>query len=193
MFNMLTKRKFTTRQTAVVGMLFAVTLVLGGTGIGFIPIPICKLTIMHIPVIIGSILEGPIVGGLLGLFFGLSSMFQAFNAPLPTSFIFLDPRVAIIPRIFIGITPYLAYKYLKFKNEKLRIAIASAVGSFTNTLGVVSLMYALYLEKYAAALHISTSAASKALFLLILNGVNSAAVSIIFALPVTLAVRKMKH
>ena len=54
----LVKRKFNTRQITVVGVLSAISIVLGALGIGFIPLPMAKATIMHIPVIIGAILEG---------------------------------------------------------------------------------------------------------------------------------------
>lgn len=61
-----TKSKFSVRQIAMIGMLSAISIFLGLTGLGFIPIPPVKATIMHIPVIIGAIVEGPIVGSLVG-------------------------------------------------------------------------------------------------------------------------------
>lgn len=73
-----TKSKFSVRQIAMIGMLSAISIFLGLTGLGFIPIPPVKATIMHIPVIIGAIVEGPIVGSLVGLVFGLFSMYQNF-------------------------------------------------------------------------------------------------------------------
>lgn len=189
----LTRRKFSTRQITTIGALFAIVIVLGATGLGFIPVPPVNLTIMHIPVIVGSLVEGPIVGGMLGFLFGCFSMFHAINTPMPVSFIFLNPVVSILPRILIGVTPYLVYKYLNIKKyTKIRIGIAAAVGSFTNTLGVVGLMYVLYLEQYSQALHISTSVASKTMFLLVLNGFNSAGLSIVVALPIVLAVKKVR-
>ncbi|KEH89424.1 membrane protein [Clostridium novyi A str. 4540] len=188
----LTKRKFTTREITTVGAVFAIVMVLGATGLGFIPVPPVNLTIMHIPVIVGSLIEGPVVGGMLGLLFGAFSMFRAINTPTPVSFIFLNPIVSILPRILIGVTPYLVYKYLKIRHDKVRIGIAAAVGSFTNTLGVMGLMYALYLKQYAQALHISTAAASKTMLMLVLNGFNSAGLSIIVALPIVIAVRKIR-
>lgn len=189
---MTTKGKFTTRQIAVVGMLFAITIVLGATGIGFIPVPPFKLTIMHLPVIIGSIIEGPVIGALLGLLFGLFSIFQAINTPSPVSFIFINPLVAVLPRVLIGITPYIAYKYINLKNNKIRLAISTALGSFTNTLGVVGMIYALHLHAYANALHISTAAASKSLLVLVLNGFNTAILSILVVVPIVLALNKAR-
>lgn len=182
--------KFQTRQIAVTGILFAITIILGSTGIGFIPIPPLKLTIMHIPVIIASIIEGPLVGELNGLLFGLFSMFQAATNPTPLSFIFLNPIVAIVPRIFIGIVPYYAYKIIKTKKDKLNLSISILLGSFTNTIGVMGLIYILYLNEYAKAIGISIESAKKIIDFYILNGFISGSVSIMIALPVILTVRK---
>ena len=47
-----------TRYMALLAMLCGVLLVMGMTGIGFIPLPVIKATTMHIPVILGAILLG---------------------------------------------------------------------------------------------------------------------------------------
>ena len=89
--------KLSLRKMTVIGVLGAISIILGLTPLGFIPIGPTKATIMHIPVIIGSILEGPIVGMNIGLIFGLFSMFQAFTNPTPVSFVFYNPIVALPP------------------------------------------------------------------------------------------------
>lgn len=58
-------------------MLAAVTLVLGLTNIGIIPIPPANVTTMHIPVIIGAILCGSKVGLLLGLVFWINQCLES--------------------------------------------------------------------------------------------------------------------
>ena len=132
------KTNFSVRQITMVGMLSAISIFLGLTGLGFIPIPPVKATIMHIPVIIGAIIEGPVVGALVGLVFGLFSMYQAFTAPLPTSFIFWNPIIAIVPRVLIGIVSYYVYSLLKkkIKNESINVGISAVLGTLTNTIGV---------------------------------------------------------
>ena len=68
------------RKIAVTGVLGAVTILLGLTHWGFIPwFGGVSLTIMHIPVIIGAILEGPAVGAGIGLIFGLFSMLRCHS------------------------------------------------------------------------------------------------------------------
>lgn len=52
-----TKQRLSVRQITMIGMLSAISIFLGLTGLGFIPIPPVKATIMHIPVIIGLLLK----------------------------------------------------------------------------------------------------------------------------------------
>ena len=65
------KTKVDTRYLATLAMLCGVLLVMGMTGIGFIPLPVIKATTMHIPVILGAILLGPSAGAVLGGVFHL--------------------------------------------------------------------------------------------------------------------------
>lgn len=122
--------KLTTRQMAISGMLGAIAIILGVTRLGFIPVPTPAghATIMHIPAILGGILEGPVVGALTGLIFGLYSFLNATNP------MFADPLIAILPRIFIGVTAYYTYKYLGKSS-----ILAAAIGTLTNTIGVLGL------------------------------------------------------
>ena len=115
------KKKLTVRKMTIIGVLGAISVVLGMTPLGFIPVGPTRATIMHIPVIIGAIMEGPIVGGVVGLIFGLFSIFQAITNPLPTSFVFLNPIVSVLPRVLIGITTYYAYNALKKLGNKKTI------------------------------------------------------------------------
>ena len=55
-----------TRYMATLAMLCGLLIVMGMTGIGFIPLPVIKATTMHIPVILGAILLGPKAGAILG-------------------------------------------------------------------------------------------------------------------------------
>ena len=68
-----------TRYMAMLAMLCGVLLVMGMTGIGFIPLPVIKATTMHIPVILGAVLLGPKAGGILGAVFGMCSIWA--NTP----------------------------------------------------------------------------------------------------------------
>ena len=145
-----TKKSFTVRHMAVTGMLGAISVVLGMTPLGFIPVGPTNATIMHIPVIIGAIVEGPIVGMLVGLIFGISSLIRSITIPTPTSFVFWNPLVSILPRILIGLASYYIYKLSikTTKNEAVSLGIAGAIGTLVNTLGVLGMIYVLYAEKF---------------------------------------------
>ena len=191
----LNNRLLSIRQMTMVGMLSAISIFLGVTGLGFIPIPPVRATIMHIPVIIGAIIEGPIVGSLVGLVFGLFSMYQNFTAPGPTSFLFWNPIIALIPRILIGIVAYYVYSFLrnKIKSQSFNIGIASLLASFTNTAGVLSLAYLFYLERYSAILGINPNAAAATIAgIALTNGIPEAIVSAIICIPVIISILKIK-
>lgn len=122
--------KSRTRKLVIIGMLSSISIFMGLTGLGFIPIPPVKATIMHIPVIIGAIIEGPVVGGLIGLVFGLFSMYQSVTSPTPTSFIFWNPIIALLPRILIGVFSYYIYNIM-LKGVKKNLKLTSFAASFS--------------------------------------------------------------
>jgi uncharacterized membrane protein len=132
----------TTRKIVVAGVLAAISVLLGFTGLGYIPVPNVtgSATIMGVPAYIGGVLEGWPVGLIVGAIFGLSS-FVGATTPL-----FKDPIVAILPRLFVGVTPYLVYRGVRRFGEVVAFGIAGGVGSATNTVLVVA---AIVLRHYA--------------------------------------------
>jgi uncharacterized membrane protein len=123
------------RQIVIAGVLGAIAIFLGATRLGFIPVPNLagNATIMHVPAILGSALEGPVVGVIVGGIFGIYSWLYA-EIPL-----FKDPIVAIVPRLLIGVVAWLAFVGLKRWSLDLASAAAGVLGSFTNTIGVLGL------------------------------------------------------
>lgn len=114
--------KLKTKNLTTIGILGAIVIMLGLTPLGFIPLGVLTITSLHIPVIIAGILEGPVVGGLVGLIFGFFSLFNAMTRPTPISFVFYNPLISIMPRILIGVVTGLVYRALKDKdNNKLRL------------------------------------------------------------------------
>lgn len=180
-------KKLNVRKLAIVGMLSGICLFMGISGIGFIPLPFMKATIMHIPVIIGAILEGPLVGACVGLVFGLFSIYQNITAPTLLSPIFMNPIVAIIPRVLIGIVAYYTYKLIvnKFNKPKIASAISAFLGTLTNTAGVLGLTYILFANQYAVLKDVETSAVGGILATVaVTNGIPEALISIVIVVPV---------
>ena len=129
--------QLTTQRIVIAGMLAAITIILGVVpNLGFIPLPNISggATTEHIPTILGGIIGGPIVGLFSGLIFGLLSFLRA-TVPL-----FKDPTVAILPRLFIGLTSWATFAALVRYNRTAAAAIAGFVGSATNTILVVAMI-----------------------------------------------------
>lgn len=140
-----------TRKIVITGVLSAISIFLGLTRLGFIPwISGASLTIMQVPVIIGAVLEGPVVGGGIGLIFGIFSLIQAAVAPSgPTDVWFTNPLLSILPRLFIGPAAWLIYSGLK--RWKVPALIAAGLGgSLTNTLLVLGMIGVLGYVPWAA-------------------------------------------
>lgn len=162
-------KKTNVRVLSQMALLTGLMIVLGFTPIGIIPIGVISATTMHVPVIIGACLLGPKMGGVLGGVFGIMSVIRATITPALTSFVFtpfysFTPEfsgswksliVAIVPRILIGVVSGYIYKFImKITKEKQSIALvcAGAIGSLTNTIGVMGLIYLLFGNQYAKAL-----------------------------------------
>lgn len=139
-------QRISTRKMAVAGMMGAVSIVLSITGLGMIPMPTLagRATIMHVPVILAAILEGPVVGGFTGFIMGLYSFMT------PTGAIPADPIVRILPRVLIGITSY--YTYALFRKSTLGAGAAAVVGTLTNTIGFLGLACLMGYMPWVAAL-----------------------------------------
>ena len=191
-----TKKSFTVRHMAVTGMLGAISVVLGMTPLGFIPVGPTNATIMHIPVIIGAIVEGPIVGMLVGLIFGIFSLIRSITAPTPISFVFWNPLVSILPRILIGLASYYIYKFFSktTKNEAVSIGITGALGTLVNTLGVLGMVYSLYAEKFVSALGLSGQNAFKVISGIgITNGLPEMFVAMLIVTAAVKAIKKVRR
>lgn len=182
------------RQLVVVGLLAGIIVFLGFSGLGFIQLPIAKITLVHIPVMIGVLIEGPKVGLILAFIFGASSLYQSMVAPTLLSFAIVDPRVSILPRLLIPITCYITYKVIKVKNESLRVGLAAMVGSLTNTIGFLGMIFILYIDKYAEAYNMAISGAKTAIMSIVYtNGIVEAVVSALITSAIVVAVKKVKR
>ena len=187
---MYAKQRFTVRQMATVGLLSAITVVLGMTGLGFIPIPPINATILHIPTLIGALLEGPRIGALIGFIFGCYSMAQAFMAPNIMSFVFYNPLVSILPRMLIGPAAYLVFRYLPSKRTVVRVAAALFIGTIVHTVLVMSAIYLLYAEPYAAAKNIPVeNVLNIVIGVAVFHGPLEALAATVVGTPVVMAVR----
>lgn len=185
------KKKFSVRELTVIGMLGAITMLLGITGYGFVPLPLMKATILHIPTIIGALVEGPRVGMIVGLIFGCFSIMQNIMVPSILSIVFLNPLVSVLPRLLVGPLAYLTYRALPGK-DVIRVAVSCFLGSVYHTFMVLGMVYVLYAKEFAAIKKIPEGdALNVVLGIAVFNGIPEAVVCAVIATPIILMVKKV--
>ncbi len=168
-------RKYDTRWMVGVAMFVALQLVLQITGIGLIPLPFIKATTLHIPVIIGAVVLGPLAGGLLGGVFGLCSMWTNTVASSALSFAFSPVLaaensgasgalkaawIAFGCRVLIGVVSgwlWIGLKKLKV-NDFVALPVVGVAGAMTNTVLVMGSIYFLLRPEYAALKNVAMEA-----------------------------------
>lgn len=168
-------RKYNTRWIVGVALFVALQLVLQLTGIGLIPLPFIKATTLHIPVIIGAVVLGPLAGGILGGVFGLCSVWTNTVAPSALSFAFSPVLaaetsggtgalkavwIAFGCRVMIGVVAgwlWIALKKLKV-NDLIALPIVGVAGAMTNTVLVMGSIYVLLRPEYAALKNVAMEA-----------------------------------
>ncbi len=146
------------RQIVIAGILGGIAIFLGATRLGFIPVPNLagNATILHVPVILGGALEGPVVGTIVGLIFGVFSFIQA-EVPF-----FRNPLVSILPRLLIGVVAWAAFVGLRNVSIDLASAVSGVLGSLTNTVGVLGMAVLLGYLPLAAVVPIVPQALAEA-------------------------------
>ncbi len=200
------QKKLDTRYMATLAMLCGVLLVMGITGIGFIPFPVIKATTMHIPVILGAVLLGPSAGGVLGGVFGLCSIWVNTTSPGLLSFAFSPfmtteglPGVvkslwiALGCRILFGIIAGWLWKLFKkiLKQDYAALPVTAAVSTLCHTILVMGSIYFLLAQQYAEAKNVAITA----VFGLMMGTVTASGIpeAIIAAILVTVIGKALLH
>ena len=161
-----------TRWLVLLALFVAIEIFLNVTGIGLIPLPLIKASTLHIPVIVGAVLMGPLAGGVLGGVFGLCSIWSNSTAPGLLSFAF-SPFLATSAagavktiwiafgcRVLIGVVAgwlWIILKKLRV-NDLVALPVVGAAGALTNTGLVMTSIYLLLSPEFAAAKNIAMEA-----------------------------------
>lgn len=165
--------------------------------IGYINLVVIKATLIHVPVIIGSIMLGPKKGWFLGFVFGCTSLINNTFNPSLLSFAFspfysvgevggnfFSLVICFVPRILVGIVPYFVYIGIrKILNDKkgsdwIALPVAAVAGAWINTLLVMNLIYICFSEQFAAAKEIAVGAVyGVILTIIVTNGIPEAIVA----------------
>ena len=200
------RKKMDTRYMATLAMFCGILLVMGATGIGFIPLPVIKATTMHIPVILGAVLLGPAAGAVLGGVFGLCSIWANTTSPGLLAFAFSPfmtteglPGVlkslwiALGCRILLGVIAGWLWKGMKrvLKQDYLALPVTAAVSTICHTILVMGSIYLLLAQQYAQAKNVAITA----VFGLVMGTVTASGIpeAIIAAVLVTVIGKALLH
>lgn len=160
------KSKEATRQLVLLSLFSAIELVLMLTPLGYIPIGPIRATTMHIPVILAGILLGRKSGAVVGLVFGLTSLFINTFQPTATSFVFspfitiggasgnwISLWIVLGPRILLGFLSGCFYDGLKKLSvqRELNTTITALLNTLIHTALVMGSIYLFFGQPYAAA------------------------------------------
>lgn len=176
------------RMIAWTALFITITLILGLTPLGIIPIipGFIDITIMCIPVIVATLTLGLKPGIALGFIFAMCSLITAMTrsvlgAMLLEASVLKTLLLIFVPRILIPVASYFVYKYLPVKKDGIKIAVAACAGSVTNTVIYLALLWIFFSDIIGA--QIFTTAAA-------LNGTVEAAAAVLVCTPVASAVKK---
>lgn len=158
MANTQLKNKGKIFNLAAISMLAAIIVVLQVTGLGFIMSPPISMTTLHIPVIVGGIILGPVSGGILGGVMGTLAIinstirgvspadlaFSPFHSGHPVGSIVMSLGV----RILIGVVAGLVFRALKKAtvNDSISVILSAFLATLTNTIGVMTCLWLIFTD-----------------------------------------------
>lgn len=152
--------------------------------LGFIPIGITSLTIIHITVIVAAIVLGTKDGMFIGLVWGIFTIIRAFTSPTtPLDItVFTNPIISVLPRVLVGLVVGILFTWLYRKTKKVVLAsiVAAIFGTLTNTVLVLTLMGTLYTSLVATTYGVDASALFVTLgAIAVTNGVSEVITAVI--------------
>lgn len=164
-------RKQKLEKLTLFSVLTAIQLLLFFTPLGFLPIGALSLTTLHLPVIIASVILGPVYGLTSGFIFGLLSFLRNTFAPGLTSFVF-SPFISygiirgnfwslvicFVPRMLLGLIPAALLKLFNLRNKRRyskswKVAIVAFAATFAHTFLVLSGIFLFFGDAYASVLN----------------------------------------
>ena len=138
-------------KLSITAILIAIILIMAFTPVGYLKIGLLSITFLTVPIIIGAVTNGPAVGAILGLTFGITSFVQCFGMDaFGTALMQISPVktaiMCIVPRILIGVICGFVYKGLnKTKMPKvLQYGISALTAPLSNTVFFMGLLVAFF-------------------------------------------------
>lgn len=183
------------RTVAITGLMIAITFIMSFTFLGTIVLPAVSVTIAFLPVFVTAMTLGFYPGFAVATAAGLMAMFRAIIMPVTLLSPFLqNPLVSVLPRMMIAVTAFLVFRALiKTKLPKaVSVGVAAAVGSITNTVGVLGMMYIIYAAPLQQAVSNSTPHASVWAFFMFIVTTNAIIEVVVYTIITTLVVMTLR-
>jgi len=142
-----------THHLVLTALFVSLILLLGFTPLGLIPLGFINVTILCIPVIIGTLILGLKTGLVLGFFFGSVSALSAFGiagtpSALAAALVAASPLSALLmcylPRLLVPVVVHFAYLLSARFMKHAALPAAAAAGSLCNTVFYLGLMLLFY-------------------------------------------------
>lgn len=188
-------KKTDLHRLCLMALFVALIFLLGQTPLGLIPLGWCNVTLLVIPVAVGTLFMGLKSGMELGLAFGMTSFLSALLKPsvlvgtLMGASPVLTAVMTFVPRLCVPAVIYFVNKALSRKWPKASMPVACALGSVTNTvlyLGMMLLFYTMLgIDNVSVLAAIGATAGGA--------GPAEAVAAALIAPPIVLAMRKVNR
>lgn len=192
-----------TKNMVLIAILVAIMLLLGLTPIGSISFGFISITLMCLPMIIATLTLGLKTGIIMGVIFGAISFVKLLIYPsVLLTPLFLSPLnwyepilyilLLIVPRVLIAVTTNGMVSLLKNANPVLKYSTASLIGSLTNTILFLGLLYLMF----SSTIGVNYGTDSAGVFAMLFgvgltNGLGEAVVAAIVCTPVVIALKSV--
>ncbi len=191
-------------EMTMTAILAALIILMTFTPIGYIPIGPVKMTLLTLPVMVGSVVLGTRSGLILGSVFGLTSFYTCFGMDFVGMGLlsinpFLTFVMCFVPRVLCGYLPALIYKAISKSGTKrtmLAIPVAGASVAIINTVLFLGSMWLFFGENLSDVVGVAINNIF-ALFALFAgtNGLIEIAVNIVVGTaickPLTIAKKRL--
>ena len=179
-------RNSKTNELVLTGLFTAIIIIMAFTPLGYIPLVVINATIIHIPVILGSLFCGPKKGAFLA--FGV----YAFLGKMAES---LSQAATLGIGIAVGVVVFVVVEavFIRKSTQVIPFVYAGVAGAMTNTLLVMGSIFVLYKDAYAEAIGVAGNAVLGVITGVIsFNGVIEAIVAAIIVYLVGLVLNTIK-
>lgn len=138
-------------RMVMLALLAALIFLMGQTPLGLIPLGFCNVTLLVIPVAVGTLFMGLKSGLVLGFVFAATSFVSALLRPSTLVAVLMEKSLwmvivmTFLPRLLVPVVIHLMHRLLGKKRDKMALTVASACGSLTNTIFYLGLMLVFYM------------------------------------------------